>query len=641
MAIINSNFRLTGLASGLDTEQMVRDLMRVERFPLTRLEQQKQLSEWRQEAYREFTNALRGFKEKFFDITKQTSYMLSENAFKAFAVKSSDDDYVTARGTSLAEAGSYTVKVVQLATSDKVVSEAPVSRPISGTVTDFQLSGTSIILSLDGVTREIELSDYADMAELIGNGETDNGLQRLVNDAFGEGKIIVSEASGQLQLTTGNGATQVTAMYGTKGMEGLNSLGISNGDSNRISTGSTLLGLSDKLASAFNFNAEGNVEFEINGESFTFSQNDTMSKVMETVNNSVKANVRIRYDETTDTFSITAKQTGAGDNIRLKETSGTFFAAIGIDSANPIKPENQGVDAKAIIDGVEVVRSSNVFTVNGVEYTLRKQHTVENPEASITVEQNVDAVADSIKLFVEEYNKLVDKFSTTLSEKQDKNYLPLSSEEREALSEDEIEKWEKRAKSGILRNDSILSKIQSDMRMALLSAVDGIDINLSAIGITSKSYQDKGKLYIDEDKLKAAIREKPDEVKNLFIKRSESVPTYDRNLTQAQRSDRYKQQGLFHRISDIIEDNISTFRDKDGRKGTLLEKAGIQGDLSEFRSSLSETISSYDEKISEMLDKLLKKEENYYREFSRLETYMNQMNSQMNWLMSQLNVGQG
>ncbi|NLL95689.1 MAG: flagellar filament capping protein FliD [Clostridiaceae bacterium] len=636
MAIINSNFRLTGLASGLDTDQMVRDLMKVERFPLTKLEQQKQLTQWRQEAYRDFTNALRGFKEKFFDITKQTSYLLSDNAYKAFAVKSSGDEYVTARGTSIAEVGTHTIKVVQLATADKAVSDAPVSKPISGTVKDFQLSGKSIILNLDGVTREIDLSDYANMSELIGDGKTDNGLQRLVNDAFGEGKIMVSNVSGQLQLTTGNGATQLTAMYGTKGMEGLNSLGISSGDSNRIVTSSTLIGISDKLAGAFNFNAEGNVEFEINGEKFKFSQNDTMLKVMETVNNSAKANVRIRYDETTDTFSITAKQTGAGDNIRIKDTAGTFFAAIGIDTENPIKAENQGVDAKVIIDGVEIARSTNVFTVNGIEYTLRKEHTVENPQASITVEQNVDAVVDNIKLFVEEYNKLVDKFITTLSEKQDRNYLPLSSEEKEALSEDEIEKWEKAAKSGILRNDPILSKIQSDMRMALLDSVEGIGINLSSIGITSKSYQDKGKLYIDEERLKEAIREKPDEVKNLFIMRSESVPSYTRNLTQAERSERYKQQGLFHRIADIIEDNISTFRDKNDKKGILLEKAGIQGDLSEFRSNLSMSITSYDERISEMLTKLSKKEENYYRQFSQLEKYMNQMNSQMNWLMSQL-----
>ncbi len=166
-------------------------------------------------------------------------------------------------------------------------------------------------------------------------------------------------------------------------------------------------------------------------------------------------------------------------------------------------------------------------------------------------------------------------------------------------------------------------------------------ISLSSIGITSKSWQDNGKLTIDEDKLKQAIREKPDEVKNLFIQKSEDVPSYSRDLTAQERSTRSKQQGLLNRISDILEDNISIYRNKYGRKGILLEKAGMEGDASEYNSSIAKDIDDYNDRIKEMLDKLLKKEENYYREFSRLETYMNQMNSQMNWLMSQLNVGQG
>ncbi len=174
------------------------------------------------------------------------------------------------------------------------------------------------------------------------------------------------------------------------------------------------------------------------------------------------------------------------------------------------------------------------------------------------------------------------------------------------------------------------------MRTALLDPVEGVGINLSSIGITSKSYQDKGKLSIDEDKLKEAIREKPDEVRNLFKQPSESVPSYSRDLTSEERSSRYKEQGLFYRISDILDDAISTVRDKYGKKGTLLEKAGMEGDLSEFNSSLAKDIDGYDEKITELYKKLTVKEENYYKQFSQLEKYMNQMNSQMNWLTSQL-----
>jgi flagellar hook-associated protein 2 len=628
MSIINSNFRISGLASGLDTDQIVRDLMTAEKVPLTKLEQQRQLAEWRQEAYREFTNALRGFKEKFFDITKRTTYLLSDNAFKVFKTTSTGEDYVTVSGKANAEAGSHSIKVIQLATADKAVSNKPVSKPVTGEVTDFNLAGQSILVSLDGVIREIELADYDDLEDLI--GDPVNGLQKLIDNAFGAGKIAVDESSGKLQLSTTGGASKLQVFYGTNGTDGLNSLGISNGASNRILTAATLVALKDQLSEELVFDGNGNVSFKINDASFTFSQNDTLSSVMAAINNSTEANVTIKYDEVTDTFSITAKQTGAGDNIRISETSGNFLSAIGITGIT-----SEGVDAIAEIDREIVTRSSNTFTVNDIEYTLKKAHDPESDGETVTLEQNIDAVVDTIKTFVEEYNKLVDMFSSKLSEKYDRNYLPLSSEQKEALSDKEVELWEKKAKTGLLRNDSILQEIQNDMRMALLEPVEGVGISLSSIGITSKSYQDKGKLYIDEDKLRQAIMDRPDEVKNLFKKQSQSVPSYTRDLGASDRKTRYKEQGLLWRLSDIIEDNISILRDKDGKKGVLLEKAGMEGDTSEFNSSLSKDISSFDERITELYKKLVVKEANYYNQFTQLEKYMHQMNTQTNWLLSQ------
>jgi flagellar hook-associated protein 2 len=611
MAIINSNFRLTGLASGLDTDQMVKDLMNVARIPLTKLEQQRKLAEWRQESYREFTNSLRGFKEQFFDVTKQTSYLLSSNAFKAFSVKSSSDAHVTVKGTSLAQASSHTVKVLKLATADKAVSNTPVSKPVTGDgITNFNLAGKSIRINLDGVTREITLSDYS---------SSDSPIADLVADL-------------QSKIDTAFGSTTMTVASGTQN-DALTSLGIISGTSNRISTGSQLSALTDKLQGGLTFSG-GKVSFSINEESFSFSQDDTLQKVMDTINNSTKANVTLRYDETSDKFTITAKQTGAGDNIRIDETGGTFFAAIGINASNPVS--EQGVDAMAEIDGIAITRSTNTFTVNGLEYTLRQQHTTEQIGETISVEQDVDKVFNSIKLFVDEYNKLIDSFSTKLSEKYDRDYQPLSDDEKEAMSEDDVKKWEDKAKTGLLRNDPILQKLQSDMRLAMMNAVEGVGISLSSIGISSKSYEDKGKLTIDEAKLKQAIREKPDEVKSLFQQQSEDVPSYTRNLTAEQRSTRYQQQGLLYRISDLVEDHISILRNKDGRKGILLEKAGMKGDASEFNSSLAQDITDYNERISEVLTKLITKEENYYKQFSQLETYMNKMNSQMDWLTSQL-----
>ena len=112
-----------------------------------------------------------------------------------------------------------------------------------------------------------------------------------------------------LMLTTDNGASKLTLSGGTQS-DGLTSLGIVSGTTNRITTNSRLGDLAGKLAGGLTFE-DGKVSFAINGESFTFSEDDTLEKVMSTVSNSSKANVNMRYDELTDTFSITAKQTGA------------------------------------------------------------------------------------------------------------------------------------------------------------------------------------------------------------------------------------------------------------------------------------------------------------------------------------------
>jgi len=643
-SINNTKLRLVGIASGIDTDTVVQQLMFAEKQPLYKLQRQRQLAEWKQEAYREFTNALRSFKEQFFDIAKRTSYLLSETAFKTFKVSSSADEYVTARGTISAQNGSHTVKVVNLATAYRVTGEKGVSKAISGDLADginlSELNGKTIKVTLDGVEKELKLEDFSGL-----DGENDfekleKGLQNLLNDAFGSGKVAVSadDVNKTISLTTEEGSTRLTLSSGSNN-DGLSYLGITSGASNRIALSNTLGELSGKLKNSLDI-TDGKISFEINGKTFTFSEDDTLKKVVNTINNDAEVNVALSYDEIQDRFIMTSKQTGAGQNISFQ---GQFFEALGIQDINPGQnPDDseagiyEGQDAEVYIDGIKIVRSTNTFTVNGVEYTLKKMHEEGISETTITVDQDIDTVFNSIKSFVDEYNKLVDMFNTKLTEKYDRNYMPLTDDEKDEMTEEEIKKWEEKAKTGLLRNDSILQQIQQSMRTALMDTVEGVGISLSSIGISSSSYLDKGRLKIDEDKLKQALRERPDEVKELFIKTSDTVPHYDRDLISGQRKIRYKEVGVFYRISDILNDYISTIRDKNGNKGILLEKAGMEGDLSQFDSSLSKEISLYDERISEMYVKLAEKEESYYRKFTELEKYMSQMNSQMNWLLSQL-----
>ncbi|CAM5335467.1 flagellar capping protein [Bacillus safensis FO-36b] [Bacillus safensis subsp. safensis] len=118
----------------------------------------------------------------------------------------------------------------------------------------------------------------------------------------------------------------------------------------------------------------------------------------------------------------------------------------------------------------------------------------------------MDAIYDKIKQFVDKYNELVEQINGKVNEKKNRDYHPLTAEEKKAMSEKEIELWETTAKSGLLRSDSILrsgaSKIRSDL-YANITTSDANKIQLTQIGIsTSSSYKDGGKLEFIKKKKK-------------------------------------------------------------------------------------------------------------------------------------------
>ena len=311
------------------------------------------------------------------------------------------------------------------------------------------------------------------------------------------------------------------------------------------------------------------------------------------------------------------------------------MASVALDSGNV--NYTSGEDAQLILDGQNVTRSSNTFTSNGVTYTLLKESATEQ---TVSLKPDVDAVYNNIKSFIDKYNNVIETINNKLSEKYDRDYQPLTDEQKEAMSDDDIEKWEKKAKTGLLRNDDLLESIVYNMRTALFESVKGVTTTLSSIGINTKTYSDKGKLTIDETKLKEAISKDPDGVMNLFSKQSTSQSSYSRDLTSDQRKTRYQEEGLAQRLSDILEDNISTFRDINGNKGKLLQKAGITGDASEYSNTIYDQIKGYNTKIADLAVMLADKEDRYYEKYARLEELMSKMNSQSSWLSSQLGQSQ-
>jgi len=202
------------------------------------------------------------------------------------------------------------------------------------------------------------------------------------------------------------------------------------------------------------------------------------------------------------------------------------------------------------------------------------------------------------------------------------------------MKDTDIKNWEDKAKSGLLYGDSIIGDTVNRMRRAVSDAINGISGTLASIGISTGDYRENGKLIIDETKLRNAISNSPDKVKDIFSKESSIAYSPDLNATDKQT--RYDNNGIISRLYDIIQDDIRTTRDRNNQKGTLLAKAGMIGDFSEFDNTLSTQLDEQDNAINTLIDKLNAKEEQYYQKFSAMETALNNMNSQSAWLSSQL-----
>ncbi len=648
-----NRMRLGGLASGLDTDSIVRDLMKIEQMKVDKLKQEKQVLEWRKEEYRSITNLLRGFHDDYFDILYSKANMTSANTYNTLKIQSSGEKYITATATGAAShIANKSITKIELATAAKVESSS-VSAPLtSGELTGpVNLEGHIITMTVDGMTKLIKFDKVYD---------GDNNYQALIEDfqkkideAFGSNRVTVTLNGEGNRLLLDGGTSTITLMEHPTD-EGIDSLGFRPNQSNRIDLNSTLLGLKEFEATGvpLEFDSENRVNFTINGVKFSFSGNDTLRTVMNTINNS-DAGVTLSYSSLSDKFQLTNKNTGAAHTLTyqdgLEETyesgqpkGGNFLEALGFAPMD-IGDESQairGTDAILVMDDMVIRRSTNNFTIDGITYNLTHNFDAamqQTEPISLNMNIDVDQAYENIKGFVEAYNKIIETINKTLSQERFRDYPPLTEDQREALSEKEIELWEQKAKSGLLQRDPILQRIVYDMRKALVDAVEGSNISLSSIGITTGSYTEGGKLNIDERKLKDALRERGDEITRLFTNRSDIAYSPDNDA--AQRTKRYNESGLIHRLSDILQDNIRTRRDKDGRKGVLLEKAGIVGDASEKVNLMDDQLKNMNKRIDDAIERMYRAENRYWAQFTALETALQRMSSQSMWLAQQFGGG--
>lgn len=412
----------------------------------------------------------------------------------------------------------------------------------------------------------------------------------------------------------------------------------------------------------------GTISFEINGETVTtdpVTSSTTIQNVIDKINNdaAIKASgVTASFDELTKKFIFTTNSSGG--SAKLENVSVTNGDKLGLDKLYDTNLQEQtsvnGQNAKFTIaypDGrtENIEKETNQFTANGITYNLKSIGT-----SDITVSKNnADAVVNNLKNFINDYNSIIDEIQSKLTEKKQYSYKPLTDAQKEAMSDSDIEKWEAKAKQGILKNDDYLENLLTELRGnffdSVYSSKTGDNKNsfhmgqygTGALGIdTSGDVEDAGKLVIvNEDKLKDAINSNIEDFTKFFIGKSSTTLPADSTYRG---SNTYYEDGLFTRIDKVIRNYAGDPGiGKDGTstvKGVLNIFANKQYDYSITGSSSNNTMPDQiyrkNLNIDELQTKLTDAENRYYAKFAQLETAMNQMNAQMSNFQAQMGISQ-
>ena len=567
---MTSPIRFGGLASGIDTEYIIKQMMGMERAKVDRVAQQKQLSLWKQEQYRDFNRQLANFvvdAKMAFGLTRTTSTGVlmgaDRNAMNwVKKATASNEDALSLSANAGAINGTYDVKINNLASNWSAASSEKISK-------------TSAKSSL----------------------------------------------AAQFELGTGD-----------------------------------------------------NIKFTIegNGKTFTFDKaagDTTMLEMVRDINNA-DLGVTAIYDSAADRFFLQTNSTGEASTVKITDQStiaangeekGGFIT--GANSMLKLQTSNMLGDFTELLDGLytgvdasidfgaatNITFATNDFTLNNINFSLKETTAT---SFKVTVGADIDSAFDKIKEFVDNYNKIVDEIDKLTGQRRNNAYLPPTDEEKEQLSEKQLEQWEERAKTGLLSKDSTLLKIASDARSGFYQNVEGVTgpfFNITQIGITTESYSSGssgGRLQIDELKLKEALQQDIDGVMELLFKEADSsLSGNESNLNSGQVMEKRAQSGLFNRLFDNMAVGMQSIVSQAGpgddagllRKVSpylLLDFVAKQSSL----STLDKGVLEYNERIANMERLLLSKEESYWKKYTAMEKALSSMQSQMNWLYQQLGM---
>ena len=645
--------RMTGLISGMDTEGMVKELVAASSTKVNKVKAEQQKLEWKQEAWQDLNTKIYNFyKGELFNFKSASTYQTKK-------ATSSDENKVKVSAGANAPSGSHTVSVKQLASS--------------AYLTGASIKSDKAYVSYADITTSTK---FADMTDADGNSLALEGKTISISSTFKNDDGV--ETTETLEFTLGGDAensianleelnSKLAADENFKGLKAsmvdgkitfTNSTGKENEDfemdGKTFDISADALGMSGELGFKTDKNADKHptlestldanfkkeftgtditkgtkltdigikvgTTFSVNGKDYVVDDKTTIATFTEELS---KMGVGASFDANHGRFYINSSKSGKANNFELTSSDNDALEILGLGSgATKVNAE----DAIIEYNGVEYTGESNTFEINGLtitaasvtgKYDKATGTFTDDAPISISVAQDTDKMYDSIKKFVNKYNELIEEMNKLYDEKKT-DYEPLTEEEKSQLSDTQIEKWEEKAKQGLLRRDSTIDKLLSNMRNILNKSVevtmaDGSKQNftLASLGIVTGNYTEDGKLHIlgDEDdttyssetnKLKAALEANPEIFQQVF------AGTGDAN-------------GIGEQLYESLGKSMA--RTSTSRSLTFYDDI-----------TMEEQMKDYEDEVDKWEDKLKAMEDKYYDQFAAMESAMAALQQQQSYI---------
>ena len=604
--------RLSGLATGLPIDDWVKEMLKARQTQISTLEQKSTKLAWKQTDYQTVYGKVKDLGDTAFNNTLVANLAPLKAA-------NTNDAVASATVTASTQKLSHQLTVKQLADNIYTASSEQITPSGNDKSTLASQFGITADFSVVINGKTINVSKDASINTFVSSINNANANVTAVYNATVDRFFFSTSIKGAWDGEYGSRID--FAGTDAAGMDFFND-NLKLPIASHVASNATITpegNAKTSLATQFGLTAGTDFDISINGNTLNVDTDDSIDTLISDIN-ALNAGVTASYNSDLDRVIFTG--TGTPPQVALSgDVDGLAFLTNNLKVMANDSRMMLGQDAIVDIDGATDLHVlDNTFSMAGVTYTLKTLGTT-----NIDVVSDVDKAVENAKAFVDKYNSVLADVIAKYKETRPKQssstrngfdyYEPLTDEQREAMSDDQITAWETKAKTGMLSRSPILGTILDKMRTSISQPISGLTgeyKSASSIGITTgegwQSYQEGGKLYLDESKLREALTADPDALNKVFGTTGATTAT----------------QGIAVRVKAVM----------DTAKTSIAREAGLAG--SDVATGfLGERISEYAQQIYDLTLKMNDEETRYYNQFSAMESALSKLSAQSSWLSQQ------